>query len=59
MAHHASEWVAKIKTLAGRLWHQQEQHWTVPQADEAITHLLTLFAGELSYAPAFVLHASP
>jgi len=43
---YAPERVAKIKTLAGRRWHQQEKHWTVPQTNEAVTHLLTLFAGE-------------
>ena len=40
------ERVAKIKTVAGRRWHQQEKHWTVPQTNEAIAHLLDLFAGE-------------
>lgn len=43
---YAPERVAKIKTLAGRRWHQQEQYWTVPQTNGAVTHLLTLFAGE-------------
>lgn len=42
----APERVAKIKTLAGRRWHQQEQYWTVPKTNGAVTHLLTLFAGE-------------
>ena len=40
------ERVAKIKTVTGRRWHQQEKHWTVPQTREAIAHLLNLFAGE-------------
>ena len=43
---YAPERVAKIKTLVGRRWHQQEQYWTVPQTNGAVTHLLTLFAGE-------------
>ena len=43
---YAPERVAKIKTLPGRRWHQQEQYWTVPQTNGAVTHLLTLFAGE-------------
>jgi integron integrase len=38
--------VAKIKTVVGRRWHQQEKHWTVPQTNGAVTHLLTLFDGE-------------
>lgn len=38
--------VAKIKTVVGRRWHQDQQCWTVPHTDETITHLLTLFAGE-------------
>jgi hypothetical protein len=38
--------VAKIKTVVGRRWHQQEKHWTVPHTNGAITHLLALFAGE-------------
>jgi hypothetical protein len=40
------ERVAKIKTVTGRRWHQQEKHWTVPQTHEAIAHLLALFTGE-------------
>jgi integron integrase len=39
--------LAKIKTIAGRRWHPKVKHWTVPQADGAIEHLLALFAGEL------------
>jgi hypothetical protein len=41
-----SERVSKIKTLAGRRWHQQEKYWTVPKINEAVTHLLTHFAEE-------------
>jgi integron integrase len=40
------ERVAKIKTVAGHRWHQQEKHWTVPQTHEAIADLLDLFTGE-------------
>ncbi len=40
------ERVAKIKTVAGRRWHQQEKHWTVPRTDEALARLRALFAGE-------------
>lgn len=43
---YSPERVAKIKTVAGRRWHQQEKHWTVPQANGSLTHLLALFAGE-------------
>ena len=43
---YSSEHGAKIKTVVGRRWHQQEQCWTVPHTNEAITHLLTLFDGE-------------
>ena len=43
---YAPERVAKIKTLPGRRWHQQEQYWTVPQTNGVVAHLLTLFAGE-------------
>ena len=43
---YSPEHVAKIKTVVGRRWHQQEKHWTVPQANGDITHLLALFAGE-------------
>ncbi len=43
-AHHAfpysSARVARAKTLAGRSRHQQEQHWTMTQTNEAVTHLL-------------------
>ena len=38
--------VAKIKTVAGRRWHAKEQHWTVPQGDEALSILLGLFPGK-------------
>lgn len=35
--------VAKIKTVAGRRWHADERHWTVPQGDETLGTLLSLF----------------
>ena len=38
--------VAKIKTLAGRQWHHDEKHWTVPHTDGTLAHLLALFTGE-------------
>ncbi len=38
--------VAKIKTIVGRRWHQQEKHWTVPRTDRTITQVLALFPGE-------------
>jgi len=40
------ERVEKIKTVAGRRWHIQEKHWTVPHDDKAVDCLLQLFAGE-------------
>lgn len=40
------ERVAKIKTIAGRRWHQGERFWTVPRTAGTLVHLLTLFAGE-------------
>lgn len=43
---YAPERVAKIKTVAGRRWHPKEKHWTVPQSNGTLTHLLALFAGE-------------
>lgn len=43
---YSSERVAKMKTIAGRRWHQGEKHWTVPHSDDALRHLLALFAGE-------------
>ena len=43
---YSTEHLAKIKTIAGRRWHQQEKCWTVPQTNEAVTQLLALFAGE-------------
>lgn len=43
---YAPDHVAKIKTVVGRRWHQQEKCWTVPQTSEAVTQLLALFAGE-------------
>jgi len=38
--------VAKIKTVAGRRWHANEQHWTVPQGDGTLDRLLNLFPGK-------------
>lgn len=38
--------VAKIKTVAGRRWHAQERHWSVPQDDGTLGQLLTLFPGK-------------
>jgi integron integrase len=38
--------VAKIKTVVGRRWHQQEKHWTVPRTDRTIAQVLALFLGE-------------
>ncbi len=43
---YSPERVAKIKTVAGRRWHQQEKHWTVPQTKETVTQLVALFTGE-------------
>ncbi len=43
---YSPERVAKMKTIAGRRWHRQEQYWSVPQGPGALTHLLTLFDGE-------------
>jgi integron integrase len=38
--------VTRIKTVAGRRWHPDEGHWTVPRADGVIARLLELFADE-------------
>ena len=43
---YSPERVEKIKTVAGRRWHIQEKHWTVPHDDKAVERLLQLFAGE-------------
>ena len=43
---YSPERVAKIKTVAGRRWHPEEKHWTVPHYDKAVERLLQLFAGE-------------
>lgn len=37
--------VAKIKTIVGRRWHEQEKHWTVPRTDRTIAQVLALFPG--------------
>ena len=39
--------VAKIKTVAGRRWHAQERHWTVPRGGETLGKLQDLFPGQL------------
>jgi integrase len=38
--------VATIKRVKGCRWHPEGPYWTVPRTDEAVSHLLTLFAGE-------------
>ncbi|MEX5281950.1 integron integrase [Nitrospira tepida] len=43
---YSADRVAKIKTVAGRRWHQQEKHWTVPHTDHIIAQVLALFPGE-------------
>lgn len=43
---YSPERVAKIKTVAGRRWHQGEKYWTVPHTDDTLRHLLALFARE-------------
>lgn len=40
------ECVDKIKTVAGRRWHQEERCWTVLHTDGTLRQLLTLFANE-------------
>ena len=37
--------VVKVKTVAGRRWHAQERHWTVPRGGETLGKLLDLFPG--------------
>ena len=43
---YSTDLIAKIKTIAGRRWHQGEQCWSVPYTDCALRHLRALFAGE-------------
>ena len=43
---YSAECVAKIKTVAGRRWHQEERYWTVPHTDGTLRHLLALLAGK-------------
>ncbi len=40
------ERVAKIKTVAGRRWYQDEKYWTVPRTECTLRQVLALFAGE-------------
>jgi hypothetical protein len=56
MFTYSSAQVGMIKTVAGHRWHQQEKHRTMPQTNETVPHLLTSFAGELSYIVAFAYH---
>ena len=43
---YSTDLIAKIKTIAGRRWHQGEKCWSVPHTDGTLRHLRTLFAGE-------------
>ena len=45
LPYHPSR-VATIKRVKGCQWHPEGRYWTVPRTDEAVSHLLTLFAGE-------------
>ena len=38
--------LAKIKTVAGRVWHGPEKHWTVPNDEGMIARLTALFDGD-------------
>lgn len=50
---YSPERVAKIKTVAGRRWHIQEKHWTVPHDDKTLKRMLELFAADhVELAPA-------
>ena len=46
MLSYSPDRIAKIKGVNGRRWHVEGRYWTVPRTDEAVSHLLTLFAGE-------------
>ena len=45
---YSSARVAKIKSFVGLRWHQPKQYLTVPQTNEAVTYLRTLFTGKLT-----------
>ncbi|MCA9469270.1 MAG: integron integrase, partial [Nitrospira sp.] len=44
---YSPDYVAKIKTVAGRRWHAQERHWTVPRGGGTLGKLQDLFPGQL------------
>ena len=39
-------YVAKIKAIAGRRWHPEEKHWTVPHSKAVIEKIQSIFAEE-------------
>lgn len=41
---YSPECIAKIKTVAGRRWHQEKRCWTVPHIPDTLARLLALFA---------------
>ena len=43
---YSTERVAKIKTIAGRLWHPDERRWSVPGGRDAVARLAAVFAPE-------------
>lgn len=43
---YSAERVAKIKTVPGRLWHQEDKCWSVPCAEDALARLTALFDGD-------------
>ncbi len=44
---YSPERLAKIKTIAGRRWHDQEKYWTVPNEADMPARLTDLFQGEV------------
>ncbi len=46
MLPYSPDRIAKIKGIKNRRWNAEGRYWTVPRTDEAVSHLLTLFAGE-------------
>ena len=43
---YSREGVEKIKTVPGRRWHPVEKYWSIPDTEEVLAEMRTLFAGE-------------
>lgn len=48
-------YVSKIRSIPGRRWHPEEKYWTVPDSEEVIKKILSIFDREfIQIDPPFI-----